>query len=383
MYPELKYTHEQLSMIWSSKCPFWACSLLVSIVVLILGLPSNSWALKCADTLEKPEDREAIYSLKGLHNQSQEFNEFLESKKGQVLSQTDLQVWITKIGGAAENYLQQAGIAFIKVPVTVVEQDLNGVKLPTFSYDLLRLTESSGTSENARFINGILLQKKLKDVQVLFDPFLGMRTPGVAAQYEYKIGSISKRIFFTYDSLSYRYLGAGDNLRHELQHAFEHYKASAGEPTLANFALKNGKFEGPYSFYFALDEIESYLRDLRFLRRISPRLGARTTDSEGLKALQMFRTAQILHHTELINSMCKKAKEVLAELKTAIPIATVNQLGNVSLLYMDLVNLHYSQVSVQFVLHESESIEIALSKRIAWAESRITEVERELVRREK
>jgi hypothetical protein len=318
--------------------------------------------------------------VKALHEAKAEFMAFLEPKvremkKGDLIKQSEIQVWLDKIDKASFEYLNDAGIKFKKVPALRRQVEVEAVIIPELFYEVYKIESSNVATPTGRLLNGILQQQKLKDLQTIYDPFLFVWQPGVPGFYNPR----GKELYFSFDAITYRMIGISDPIRHELNHALEDYKVHSGEPTLASFEFNQGKRKDHgYSNYLSLDEVESYLRDLRFLKFSASKQDKMTDDAVRLEAFKNMRKTSIQTNVKLIRMFISSAREVLSDLKTEDSIASSAAEGIVTMLFMSLNNSYYSGARIKLRPNENQKPKDALLQRIAWAENRLLEVESEL-----
>ena len=342
---------------------------------------SYAQALRCEEvfwTSKRSDD--SIPKVKAMHEAQDLLLEFLKAKvpamkKGETIQQTEIQEWINKIDAVTEDFFNDAGLTYKKIPVIRKQVQINQVIIPDLKYDVYRIEGSNTLTPIARLLSGIIQQKKLKGLRITYEPMLFILRPGSPAQYD----SRGKEIYFSVASLVYRMIGISDPVRHELTHALESAKIYRGEPTLASFEFKKGKRKDhEYSDYLALDEVEAYLRDLRYLKFSASKQDKFVDDVLRLEAYRDKRKESIQTNVKFIRMIISSARETLKNLKTQDSVASNVTDGIVMMLFMGLDNQYYAGATIMFRPEQNQTAKEALLENIAWAERRLLEVESEL-----
>ena len=327
-----------------------------------------------------PRTSDSIPKVKAMNEAQVSLLDFLEPKlremkNGGTIKQSEIQEWLNRIDAATADFFNDAGITYKKAPVIRRQVQINQVIIPELIYDTYRIESSNTLTPIARLLNGIILQQKLKGLKITYEPMLFLLRPGSPGQYDPK----GKELYFSVDALVYRMIGVSDVLRHELNHALQDSKIFRGEPTLASFEFKQGKRKDHgYSDYLALDEVESYLRDLRYLKFSASRQDRFVDDALRLEAIKKMRKESTQNSVKLIKMIIASAREILNDLKTQDPLATNVVDGTAKLIFMGLDNQFYDGANVTFHLAQNQTAKVALLERIAWAERRLLVVESEL-----
>ncbi|MNJ92622.1 hypothetical protein D3C87_102960 [compost metagenome] len=320
-------------------------------------------------------NHEPLAEIKNLQMTHVEFLDFLSARKGQTLEPAELSHWIQRAEKATTEYFENAGIQFTRESVVHEGIDFNGVKIPRLAYDVYKIVESKQEgSPNALFFNGVLKNSKLKSLSLIYDPFLSIRQAGVSG---YFLNS-PHQIWFSWNSLVGRRWGTGDTLRHEVQHAFEYQKIREGRPTLASFQfIGKEKREEAYSDFMSLDEIETHLRDVRFLKNIVPRL-EKSAHLESWQSLNTYRRNAAKDDIARLKSLISRAKVALAEIE-ANPNASLNhESGDQNVSTFFLSNPHYKLAAFIAKAGEPPPTPAFVKDRVHWAQERIQQIEKEI-----
>jgi hypothetical protein len=80
-------------------------------------------------------------------------------------------------------------------------------------------------------INGVLINKKLAGLKIVYDPFLFLSHPNTIGTFEPKDFQITVTPF----ALAQDAIGVGSTFRHEVRHVLEYIKLKNGEFTLQSF----------------------------------------------------------------------------------------------------------------------------------------------------
>lgn len=335
---------------------------------------------RCGDLFAQQSlDSRSLAALKSLHNTSEDFRAFLSTKSGQILEQNEIQGQMNEVVARAETYLLANGIKFKKETAIFRNLDVNGVRIPLLTYENYKILDSNTGTEIGRVINGLRVSKKLADINLIYDPFLHIRKSDTGAYFS----DISKRIYITYTAFSKKALGIGDPLRHEIQHAFEDYKLRRGQKTLAGFSLHGQSLtDRHYERYLRLDEIESYIRDIRTLSQ--PRLSVRKnmSDSNQVK-FETIRQDELRRNKQFLKGMLEKAKALIHELESIQGPQKIFQDGALAtLVFSDLKNPYYQTLEFRVLVTSQRNMNQLFKEHLSWAKARILDIENELQRLE-
>ncbi|MFZ3231397.1 MAG: hypothetical protein WA160_14400 [Pseudobdellovibrio sp.] len=363
------------------------------IILLILSTVSlNSFAVapSCIALFEKSKpstlNEKAALFLDALENANWELIDFLETKQDQIVNQETIQHFIDKIDKASVDYFTVSKISYEITKITDQNVNAFNARIPTLTHSVYTLTGSQTGDLNSKFINGVNKNKKLGSLKIKFTPLRILTNPMNAGAYTKAILGEDANINFAFPLLVYRIQGKIDPLRHEVKHAFEAAKRDRGEQTLASFQVRNSQVSNkPYGMFLSFDEIETYLRDLRYLKNISPRLDKFSKNEKYLNALDADILKEIADKAELLSRFIHEGKVVLTEIQERI-IAddrthqTSSPFGNIQIKFSDLKNGFYDQLVFTEKLGEDRDAdyEKTLLARITWAQKRILQIETEL-----
>lgn len=344
------------------------------MVLAISVTPVSGSAQSCRSVLSPLErEGEALQANKDLNNLYYSFEQFLFGKQGETLKQSEMQEWIDKINAQAEKYFKSAGIQFQKK--SVVEENISTtVNIPSLKYDFYVITSAKGNSENANFINGILNHKKLLGVKLIYDPFLRLRRPSAQAMYV----DFERAIYFDHVGFLGRMLGWADLIRHEVQHALEHSKLRSGLKTLASFQLYNRdpKEKDPYAERLSADELETHLRDYRFVVRLASRKDIFLTRGREESTFEMRKVLRN-EYGERLFKLIKKVRKTLASLKNLSIEWTSEENGIWTVNFATANNPYYPIVIFDIKAQSKDEAEAKVAENIRWALNRIKQIERE------
>jgi hypothetical protein len=376
----------ELGVNFADNCRMKFKSLILKLGTLLAPLTvivsiSYAQAPRCEDVFQSSAlGSDSIPKVKAVHEEQIAFVDFLKSKvremkKGDLIEQSEIQEWINRIDSATFEYFKDAGILYKKVPVVRKQVQIGPAIVPELTYNVYRIESSSTTTPTARLLNGTLQQSKLNGLKITYEPMLFLLRPGSPGQYD----PAGKELYFSVDALVYRMIGIGDPLRHELNHALEDAKVYRGKPTLASFEFKQGKRKDHgYSDYLALDEVESYLRDLRYLKFHASRQDKFVDDTARLETIKNMRKESIQTNVKFIKMIISSARETLKDLKTQNPIGSNIKDGTIKMVFMGLENQYYDGAVVTLHPAQNQMAKEALLERIDWSEKRLIEVESEL-----
>jgi hypothetical protein len=353
--------------------------LLVSLIVTVSNVYAQ--APQCSDIFQSSaRTADSIPKVKEMHEAQTSFMDFLKTKirdmkKGDTIKQSEIQEWLNRIDEDTVAFFKDAGITYKKVPVIRKQVQIGQVIVPELIYDVYRIESSNSLTPTTRLLKGTLQLSKLRDLKITYEPMLFLLRPGSPGQYDPR----GKELYFSVNALVYRMLGISDPLRHEINHALEDAKVYRGAPTLASFEFKQGKRKDHgYSDYLALDEVESYLRDIRYLKFSASRQDKFVNDTARLEVIKSMRKESIQNNVNFIRMIISSARETLNDLKTLDPFASNITNGTVKMIFMGLGNQYYDGASVTLHPAQNQTAKEALLLRIAWAEKRLLEVESEL-----
>ncbi len=331
---------------------------LAMFLVLFLVPVSKSFAqaLLCSKVFQN-ETLQALANaqLKELNNKSLELLNAFKSPT----TDTNLKQALSKeIELITKNYFKEQNIQF----------STRNFNYQGLEYSVFFIREvGTPLDDNARLLKGLLMSQKLKSIDIIFDPLLHIRDPQAAGSFN---GSTST-ILIGYTSLTHRMLGVSDTLRHEAQHAFEYYKIQNNEFTLARFVIENPKAEDQrYLRYLSLDEIETHIRDIRFLRNQGPlRVTKQSTTAQ--EKLEVLRTERLKQKINLSAELISRAQNALNILENNKAPSTREYIDN-GINHSVYKN---SDETITF-LHKNEKEK--LSENIQWALNRIKNLKLEL-----
>jgi hypothetical protein len=202
---------------------------------------------------------------------------------------------------------------------------------------------------------------------------------------------IPQTIEFGPTALTDRFLGFGDPLRHEVQHHFEEIKIRNGSFTLARFVFSNTGDPNAemYDARLSLDELETHLRDLRHLLKISPRknrtgaIAKKPKDTkDNFLILDVLREMAVADKAQTLEEMIFNSKRVFESLKARVkvrpPAGLNSDFGLVIFVVDKLKNSPYPKVSIQVTpsnANDPQSILRDLHDLIDRADARIAAIE--------
>lgn len=331
------------------------------VLFLVPVSKSSAQALLCSKVFQNETLQVLANSqLKQLNNKSLELLNAFKSPTADIKLKQDLSKEIDLI---AKSYFNEQNIQFIT----------RNFNFQGLEYSVFFIREvGTPLDDNSRLLKGLLLSQKLKGIDIIFDPLLHIRDPQAAGSFN---GSTST-ILIGYTSLTHRMLGVSDTLRHEAQHAFEYYKIQNNEFTLARFVIENPKAEDQrYLRFLSLDEIETHLRDIRFLRNQGPLRVTKQSlaAQEKLETLRIERLKQKINLSAELISRAQNALNVLEKNKTPLIREYIDNSINHSV-YKN------SDETITF-LHKNEKEN--LYENIQWALNRIKTLKDELVKYQK
>lgn len=356
---------------------------LLAVTFDVTVAKSYASAGKC-DFVHRPPSKETSpvqLTIKRLHDLHHDLFQTLRNKKGQTVLQKEIQSWISQIEQTSADYFQQAGIRVERENVSHPAVTFQGASIPLLSYTVFRIVGSDGNSFNGRLIKGILLHKKLKHLHLIYDPFLSFWNPHTEGFFQPHY----QELYFGGRALYGRLSGTGDIIRHELQHAFEDLKIRSGEETLANFTFHHGHDKGSlYSSLMRADELESYLRDLRYYRFSAQRMEGSLPASSNTSGSRIVRRQNFRATLFEIKDLLKKAKSVLTELAEDPQVSGgQRENGMLQMSFHELENPYYFAARFIGKIPEGENSIDYVQARARWALSRIAEIEKEVRESEK
>jgi hypothetical protein len=233
----------------------------------------------------------------------------------------------------------------------------------------------------AQMLDGVLQNKKLAGLKIILDPFLFLSRMNTMGGFEPK----EFRLVLTQFAIAQDALGIGSTFRHEIQHAFENVKLKDGEKTLSSFqgSQRIPKENGPYTNFMSMDELETHLRDLRFLKNIAPTHDKYLGDELTAKAIEL-RKNQIRQKVSTIQSLISKSNFVLAQLEIVLQtkklpfISTLEDDLRVSMYYFLKNEGDFDIVTFKSKFHEEQAFKDSMAESIEWAKKRIAEIQSEV-----
>lgn len=322
---------------------------LTALVSVALTGRAFAQAPACADLFSRAQTRTSTASLTDL-------------SRTLVLNQKNVDAFESQI----EAYLKQEGLEFRKLPAKN-EGHLGGVV--SHGYLLTGRRDGGATS---RLLYGLQL-KKSEAPNVVLDSLYELREVS-AAHYTIRDHMITVGI----SALELRAKGEADFLRHEVQHHLEQIKIEKGEFSLARFIFENSKGEAnaDYDARLSFDELESYLRDLRFFKnRPSPR--AEATRAQLLKLIEKEKALLARLRERLENPSPEEANQMWASTfgKGETPM---NGFYEFKLGETETVVLRVSFLQTMPRRPRPNQLDFLIEQTIGDAEFRISEIEREI-----
>jgi hypothetical protein len=215
--------------------------------------------------------------------------------------------------------------------------------------------------------------KALPKLNFIYDPLLTLRKAGAGAYYDPK----SNTLYFSSSSLIFKELGLADHIRHELGHAIEQKKLMQNQLTLAQFHARKShprKNLNLYEDFLSLDELETYLRDLRYYKYASSKIKLEIPENRMEKV-----TSQKIHlyqfSKDTLSFLIPRSRLILSKIvqltKTHEPIF-FEENGIKSLHWVNVPDFPFDHITYQYTGAHDD-----LSLTLTWAKKRIDEIEAE------
>ncbi|KHD87945.1 MAG: hypothetical protein OM95_11815 [Bdellovibrio sp. ArHS] len=257
-----------------------------------------------------------LEKVKAFSNLTADFYDFVLRYNGRLIPGKALQPWIAKIESATQAYFASIGVQYKTQVVKRENLEFQGSYIDKMSYRLFIPTEALEPTEmNGLFFFQTLNDDRFSDLQLTFDPFLPLWSGPIQGFFEPATNSL----YFSVTALSYRTGGLGDTLQHELRHALEHRQLLEGKDTLASFTLMSTQSTSEvYSDFLRLDEIETHLLDIAYLKEEAPLLENNVLEKSSLKRLREERNRNLEFKKETVLRLLKNSFSYLTKLKMQI-----------------------------------------------------------------
>ena len=297
---------------------FKAATWFLAVALLLNGMTfsvSAEAALQCSQVFSQNETTPLeMYNLvRKLNNAYLDFYQDVAGRS-RLVSKRDLQQRLQNLELVTDEYFDKAGIAYVKTEKKVPSNP-DSAHWDGATYSLYTVTVDQARDTNAKLLKGFELKTR-KQVRLIFDPLLNLSQGETGGFFN----PLNNSITFSYSAISFRYLGLSDILRHEMQHAFEYQKVLGGEHSLSRFTLNSeATNKEPYSDFASMDELESYLREIRLMQNPTKTLNE-TLEAAGTSkpALESYRQKELLWKVQFLKSFAVKSQIVLKNLRESI-----------------------------------------------------------------
>lgn len=330
-------------------------------------------------------------------------------------SSKDIELRIRRLEKAIENYFSMADISFQSITNYTMINGLKDQNSFQLRYKVYQLTDSASVNrknEISRMVHGIqiLASNHTTEVNFIMDPLLFIKNSNSIAMYIHG----KRMILIAPQELLLSYVGVKNSTRHEVQHFLERMKIASGKMTLARIEMKNPENiklaqkssvaspQQPRSLYqdqFAVDEIESVLRELRLsfnsykMQKIDEHLLSIGVSKESLQFIQQDMRA---HYNRLLIESMKQfifySKANLESLLRTLQKSKNDQLPVVVLSNGELriqlkvksnafpiVEINLDKLLTNEDLKDNKKIRLAIIQLLNWSKSRIENIENELL----
>ncbi len=345
-------------------------------------------------------------SYKELNNETVDFLDYLKKNKNN-LSADDIGVRLKSLGLNYEKYFITANIDYKKqIQGLNINEFVNDKSEKSILYDTYEIYGSRYGDELSRIINGVQANRKHLNStapRIIFDPMYGLNNKGSHGHFNFNSGTI----FFGLDASTYSRIGIGATIRHELHHYIEQTKIDDGEMTLARFTFQTVLpiRKVPYAGFLRLDEVETHLRDIRTLSRISDKHDQKLLDLgtpvESMETIKAYRPAVIKEDIERIKRFITDSRLELSNIKQDLSSgrnwsAITKDETKKEFKVVFFINgnkygpANYSTVIINMYklindsdLSKTDIIVKKIQELISWTENRLNNVEKEINRLEK
>ncbi|WP_413560780.1 hypothetical protein [Bdellovibrio sp. HCB209] len=319
-----------------------------------------------------------VAALKSMHKTT---NDFVNSYNANrfAFTREQIQSKITEITDLTRDYLNASGVRY----------EEKGTMYGSYPYSAFYLHGEVGGSRISRFLKGVEAKPsyKAETIKVMLDPVYKLRQ-SAAAHYQPE----TKTVHVGPETFTYMKLGVSTALRHELKHAFESAKISRGEMTLARFTFRgSAKSDDAYAAFMRLDELDTYIRDLRQLtnpgkiKQINQDLKDSGYSSADMEYFATFRKGTIENSKSILNNIILKSHEALTlakqQMQAKLP-TVIDGKSRPTFVSDGRDNSKYSSVEINLdnLVSGSDQVKIQTEniKAIDWALLKIAEVQKEL-----
>jgi hypothetical protein len=356
-----------------------------TIVLVSFAWMSNSWAApgSCRNLYAAKSEfaHQIVHVLRDLNNMTLDFSDVLmrQKKLGKV-DVVEFNNWMQKIESKTEEYLSIANVKYEKQRKTSdfllkVFPEL-GTEIQLSSYKILEASlESDHFSE---MVVAAGAHGELKDLAILIDPFLFLSQPNMMGGFDSK----SFQLIMTPYAMAQDALAISDTFRHELDHAFENIKMKNGEPTLSSFQGLGSVQDGPYSKNMSMDELETHLRDLKFLLQEAP-IRAKMLSPELASKSIALRQNGIQRTFEIASILMKKSKYILAQFQEISQSKRTTWMTELSgslrtTVYEMKPGEEFDSIVFRSKFIDTVSFQKAMAEQLSFAQKRIAEIESEI-----
>lgn len=302
---------------------FKAAAWLLAVALLLNGMTfsvSAEAAPQCSEVFSQNETTPLeMYNLvRKLNNTYLDFYQDIASRP-RLVSKTALQQHLQNLELVTDEYFDKAGITYVKT-VKNIPTNSDSAHWEEATYPLYTVTVDQARDTNAKLLKGFELKTR-KQVRLIFDPLLNLSQGETGGFFN----PLTNSITFSYSAISFRYLGLSDILRHEMQHAFEYQKVLEGEHSLSRFTLKSDiTTEEAYSDFASMDELESYLREIRLMKNPTKTLNEALEAAGTSKlALESHRQKELQWKIQFLKSFAVKSQVALKNLRDSVEKADV------------------------------------------------------------
>jgi hypothetical protein len=354
-------------------------------ILFFLGVNAHGDALSCR-LLFKPTVDEGP-SAKQMNRVFRAFNKLADEVGDSNIEEraTKLPIAVTKVEEAALKYFRLAKIDYTIQPAKQVSVPGENGATDVRVRDIVVRGRADGNSMS-QFLNAFGKDKK-SPVTFIFIPTLTVDHRSYTAAYD----PAPEVVEFGATALTDWFFGFGHVLRHEVQHHLEEQKIREGKFSLARIILENDLDlnEHYYDAYLSLDELETHLRDLRYVLKIADRSETVSTihshDPEDMKiALSAMREMAATEKAATLEGMIEKAREGVAQANSNFnPKRPKIQIASFNLAVFTIKNPDggtYKRTKIQVTVPEGATKAEAFSALhvlIDQSQKRIDEIDRE------
>lgn len=330
-------------------------------------------------------------------------------------SSKDIELRIRRLEKAIENYFSISDISFQPITNYTMISGLKDQNSFQLRYKVYQITDSASVNrknEMSRMVHGIqiLASNHTTEVNFIMDPLLFIKNSNSFAMYIHG----KRMILIAPQELLLSYVGVKNSTRHEVQHYLERMKIASGKMTLARIEMKNPENiklaqkssvaspQQPRSLYqdqFAVDEVESVLRELRLsfnsykMEKIDEHLLSIGVSKESLQFIQQdMRTHYNLLLIESMQQFIFYSKANLESLLRTLQKSKNDQLPVVVLSNGELriqlkvksnafpiVEINLDKLLTNEDLKDNKKIRLVIIHLLNWSKSRIENIENELL----